>query len=101
MKTVAKKSPSQRKSEQLVVRITPKQKALIQRAADVEGMTLTEFVTGNLNKAAKEAIKDHEVIRLTEEDALQLAEALQRPPREPGKHLLEAAKEYYKNVERA
>jgi uncharacterized protein (DUF1778 family) len=54
--------------------------ALLKRAAELEGRTLTDFVVTASRNAAIRTIEDAEVIRLSVEDQKTLAEALLNPP---------------------
>src|ERR1035441_3055268 len=56
-----------RRDQRLEARITPDQKELIERAACVQGRTVTDFVVSALQEAAKQAIADHTVWKLTQE----------------------------------
>ena len=53
---------------------------MLKRAAEIQGRSLTDFVVTAAADAAKRAIEDAEVIRLSAEDQLQLAEAILNPP---------------------
>lgn len=81
------------KRERLEARVTPAQKALIQRAADLSGRSLTEFVVNSLQTAAEETIREHEVIKLSPEDSILFVEALLNPG-EPSENLRAAFREY-------
>jgi uncharacterized protein (DUF1778 family) len=54
--------------------------ALLKRAAEIEGRTLTDFVVAAASAAARKTIEDTGVIRLSVEDQLRFAEALINPP---------------------
>jgi uncharacterized protein (DUF1778 family) len=81
------------KRERLEARITPEQKALFQRAADLTGRSLTDFVVSSVQAAAEEAIEQHHVIHLSARDSLIFAEAILNPA-EPNEHLRAAARRY-------
>jgi uncharacterized protein (DUF1778 family) len=81
------------KSERLEARIGPRQKALLKRAADLQGQSLTDFIVTSVQEAAKKAIRDHEIMELTARDQKVLVEALLNPP-EPNKKLKAAAERY-------
>lgn len=89
-----RRKPSPRKrGERLEARITAAQKALIQRAADLQGRTLTDFVIASVQEAARRAIEEMEIIRLNAAESRAFAEALLTPPK-PNRALREAAKRY-------
>jgi uncharacterized protein (DUF1778 family) len=63
--------------------------ALLKRAAEIEGRSLTDFVVSAARAAACRTIEDNEIIRLSLEDQRQIAEALLNPP-EPAPALKKA-----------
>jgi len=79
--------------QRLELRVGSQQKNLFQRAADLQGLTLTEFVTVTLVAAAKDAIKEAGLITLTTQDQEVFFEALASPPA-PSRNLLKAAGRY-------
>ena len=81
------------KSERLEARITPEQKRLIQRAADLEGRSLTDFVIEKMQAAAIETVQAHETMRLTVRDSIAFVEAITNPPA-PNDALRAAAADY-------
>ena len=54
--------------------------ALLKRAAEIEGRTLTDFVVSAAREAACRTIEQTEIIRLSVEDQRQIAEGLLHPP---------------------
>lgn len=63
--------------------------ALLKRAAEIEGRSLTDFVVSAARAAACRTIEETEIIRLSVEDQRQVAEALRNPP-EPAPALKKA-----------
>lgn len=61
-------------------RLTPEVKALLQRAADLRGQTLTDFVVGAAYDRATATIEETNILRLTDRDAETFATALGQPP---------------------
>ena len=55
--------------------------ALLKRAAEIQGRTLTDFVVSSAREAASRTIEETEIIRLSVEGQRQLAEALLNPPK--------------------
>jgi uncharacterized protein (DUF1778 family) len=88
------------RSERLEARVTAEQKAMFQRAADLEGRSLTDFVVSSLQVAAEETVRRHEVIKLSPEDSIAFVEALLNPP-EPNAQLLEAARRHRTLIDRS
>lgn len=68
------------KTERLEARISREQKKLFQRAADLQGRSLTDFIVGSVQEAAVRAVQDMQVIRLSLRDSQIFAEALLNPP---------------------
>jgi uncharacterized protein (DUF1778 family) len=82
-----------RRSERLEARVTAEQKALIEHAAALEGRSITDFVLASVQDAAKRAIAEHEVIRLSMRDSQSFVEAL-HAPRQPGQRMRERVAAY-------
>ena len=70
------------KSERLEARITLRQKLLFQRAAELRGLSLTDFLVTSAQTAAEATIREYNVITVSARDSLAFAEALLNP-REP------------------
>lgn len=83
------------RTERLGARVPADVKAILQRAADLTGRSLTDFVVASAQAAAEETIRQHEVILLTERDSRKLAQALMRPPA-PNEQLKAAFEDYYR-----
>lgn len=84
------------KSQRLMARISAEQKRLLQRAADIRGQTLTEFVVSAAQEAATRAIVDQEVIELSLRDSQAFAKGMLDPP--PIGASLRAAARRYKKI---
>ncbi len=54
--------------------------ALLKRAAELQGRSLTDFVVTAARDAAFRAIEEAEIIRLSVEDRTQIAQAILNPP---------------------
>src|SRR4051812_38404546 len=91
----SKRAPARPRSERLEARISSEQKALFQRAADLQGRTLTDFVVTSVHESAVKVITELEAVRLTVADSRAFAEALLHP-REPVMELRTAAERYKK-----
>ena len=68
------------KLERLEARITREQKELIERAARLEGRSITDFVVSSTQAAARHLIQEHETLRLQSADREVLVNALLQPP---------------------
>lgn len=77
----------------LEARITPEQKELFERAAALEGRTLTDFIVYHLEPVAEETIRERDILRLSPKDSEFFARALLETA-EPSEHLREAYAEY-------
>lgn len=77
--STARRSVRTPKDERLEARVTVQLKALIQRAADLAGLSVTDFVTMSVKRAAEATIREHGVISLSLRDSLRFAEALTTP----------------------
>jgi uncharacterized protein (DUF1778 family) len=81
------------KEARIEARVSPKQKRLFERAAELEGVTLTDFAISSMQRAASSVVEEHTRIELSERNQRAFVEALVNPP-EPNKALREAAKAY-------
>jgi uncharacterized protein (DUF1778 family) len=77
----------------LEARISQETKDLIQKAADLEGRTLTDFVVASLQAAACKVIEQHQTLRLSIEDSEAFVDAILNPPK-PNEALKSAALRY-------
>jgi uncharacterized protein (DUF1778 family) len=77
----------------LEARISQETKALVQRAADLEGRTLTDFIVASVQTAAYRVIQQHQTLKLNIEDSEAFVDALLNPP-EPNDALKSAALHY-------
>jgi uncharacterized protein (DUF1778 family) len=84
-------------TERLEARVSRQQKKLFQRAAELRGVTLTDFLIVSLQEAATKTIEDHNTVRLTIEEQKAFVEALMNPPA-PNQNLRRAAERHRKTV---
>jgi uncharacterized protein (DUF1778 family) len=82
----------------LEARISPETKALMQKAADLEGRSLTDFVVSSAQAAAYQVIERHQTLKLTLEDSEAFVQALLSPP-EPNDALRLAVVRYQATME--
>lgn len=83
----------QKISARLEVRISLETKALIQKAADLEGCSLTDFVVATVQSAACKIIEQHQILKLSVEDSEAFINAIVNPPK-PNNALKSAAVRY-------
>jgi uncharacterized protein (DUF1778 family) len=95
---MAMADPQDFKTERLEARITPRQKSLFQRAADLRGQSLTDFALANLQEVAERIIRECEMIELTARDSRLLIDALLNPSA-PNERLFRAAGRYKRRLE--
>jgi uncharacterized protein (DUF1778 family) len=67
-------------TSRLEARVTADVHALLKRAAELQGRTLTDFVVAAARDAACHAIEQAEVVRLSVDDQRRLADAILKPP---------------------
>ena len=77
------------RSERLEVRTTSDQKRLIERAAELRGTSVTDFVVSNIQAAAAETIREFESLSLRDEAREIFVKALLNPA-EPNEALMAA-----------
>lgn len=68
------------KTARLEARITPDLQALLKRAAELEGRSVTDFVVAAAQDAAERRIEQAQVIRVSLEDQRAFVEAILAPP---------------------
>lgn len=81
----------------LEARVTDAQKARLQRAANLSGRTLSDFVVASAEEAASKVIQAHETITLSREEQIAFVTALLNPP-PPGERLRRAAAKYRRRM---
>lgn len=80
MPTNARQTPDRVRGERLEARVTADQKALIQRAAELEGRSVTDYVISSVQDAAKRTVEAHDVMVLSAADSRAFVDALLNPP---------------------
>ena len=93
----SKPNESRARAERLEARVSREQKTLFQRAAQLQGRTLTDFVIVSAHQAAVRTIEEMETIRLNAADSRAFADAILNP-REPNEKLRAAARRYIKTI---
>src|SRR5438128_11308474 len=85
-----KKKPARSKPYRFDARLDEDQKTLIQRAADLEGRTMTDFVLHSAEAAAERTIQDRVTLILSARETESFVTAILNPP-QPGPVLRAAA----------
>jgi uncharacterized protein (DUF1778 family) len=87
------KKPPRTRGERLEARVSREQKTLFQRAADLQGRSLTDFVLHSAQEAAARTIEETQLIRLNAQESKAFANALLNP-RKPSEEMRAAARRY-------
>ena len=82
------------RGERLNARISSETKALFQRAAQIQGRSVTDFVIHSASEAAKRTVQENEIWELSYRDRLAFAEALLSAAPAPNAKLVAAAKRH-------
>jgi len=81
------------RAARLEARISPAMKRRLEYAAALRGTSLTEFVIQSAYEAASQAIRENEMLALSERARMDFVRLLLNPPR-PNRKALAAAKRY-------
>jgi uncharacterized protein (DUF1778 family) len=87
----------QLRAERLGFRIDAPNKALIERAAQLEGRKITDYCVSAITEAARRTIAEHEALQLSERDRAVFFNALVNPP-EPNERLRRAFSEHRRRI---
>jgi uncharacterized protein (DUF1778 family) len=93
----ARKRQPPPKTYRFDARLNEYQKLLIQRAADLEGRTMTDFVLHSAEAAAQKTIERRDILVLTARETEAFVDAILNPP-DPSPALLRAVREYRKKM---
>jgi uncharacterized protein (DUF1778 family) len=85
------------RTARLEARITPDALKVVQRAAEIQGRSVSDFVVAAAQEAANRTIAETQIIRLSVADQRAIAAAILEPP-EPTAALKRAAKIYRTRV---
>jgi uncharacterized protein (DUF1778 family) len=81
--------PEHNRTARIEARITPTVLAVVRRAAEIQGRSVSDFVVAAAQEAASRTIEETEILRLSVEDQRLIAEAILNPP-EPSPALIRA-----------
>ena len=84
------------RSTRFEARISPDALAVVKRAAEIQGRSVSDFVVAAAQDAAERTITETQIIRLSVEDQRAFAESLINPP-EPGP-ALRRAMEHHRRI---
>lgn len=68
------------RTARIEARIAPDALAIVKRAAEIQGRSLSDFVVAAAQEAAHRTIEEAQIIRLSVEDQQAFAEAILDPP---------------------
>jgi uncharacterized protein (DUF1778 family) len=88
-----------RKQQRLEARVTPGQKRLIERAAELRGTSVTAFVVDSAQEAATRTITEFEMLNVQDEARELFVNVVLNPP-EPNEAARVAAQRYKEDVGR-
>ena len=84
------------RSTRLEARIAPDALAVVKRAAEIQGRSISDFVVAAAQEAAQRTIQETQLVRLSVDDQIAFAEAIIAPP-EPNE-ALRRAKETHRRL---
>jgi uncharacterized protein (DUF1778 family) len=87
------------RTTRIEARIAPDALAVVKRAAEIQGRSLSDFVVAAAQEAAHRAIEETQIIRLSVEDQRMFAAAILNP--EPPNDALRRAAAAYKDLVKA
>ncbi len=82
--------PEANRTARIEARIAPDALAVVKRAAELQGRSVSDFVVAAAEQAANRTIEETQIIRLSVEDQRAFAEAILNPP-PPSSALVRAA----------
>ena len=83
----------QNRAARIEARIAPEALAIVKRAAEIQGRSVSDFVVAAAQDAARRAIEETQIIRLSVDDQRRFADSILNPPR-PNDALRRAATAY-------
>jgi uncharacterized protein (DUF1778 family) len=90
------RSTTRTQTERLEARVAPEQKTFFQRAANLRGVTLKEFMIASMREAAVRTIEEHELV-LSANEQRTFVDMLMNPPK-PNDALRAAAEDFFARV---
>jgi len=94
---MARVAYAQKRSERLDARVSHKEKGLIEAAASLRGISVTDFLRTTVTDAANRIIRENEVLTLAERSRKIFVETLLNPPK-PNDVAIAAAKRFRQEV---
>ena len=82
------------RSERIEARIAPDALAIVRRAAEMEGRSLSDFVVAAAEHAARRTIEDLQIVRLSADDQLRFVESLLNEDAQPAPAMARASENH-------
>ncbi len=86
-----------KRTERLDARVTKEEKRVIETAAHLRGVSVTDLLRTTVTDAASRIIREREVLTLSEQERRIFVESLMNPP-QPNQAALAAAKRFRRTV---
>jgi uncharacterized protein (DUF1778 family) len=94
---MARAAYAEGRSERLDARVTPEEKRVIETAASIRGISVTDLLRTSVRDAAVRIIRENEVLALTARESKIFVELLMNPPK-PNRKALAAARRFKQEV---
>jgi len=75
-----RRAAKSKRSLRIEARVTPENLAVIKRAAEIQGRSVSDFLVTAAQEAAHRAVEETQIIRLSVEDQRRVVEAILNPP---------------------
>lgn len=85
------------RTARIEARIAPDALAIVKRAAEIQGRSVSDFVVAAAQEAANRTIEETQIVRLSVEDQRAFAEAILNPP-EPAPALRRAFRRHHELI---
>jgi uncharacterized protein (DUF1778 family) len=86
-----------KRTERLDARVTREEKRLIETAATLRGISVTDLMRTSVTDAASKIIRENEVLTLSERERQNFVQTLMNPPR-PSQAAIAAVRRYRREV---
>jgi uncharacterized protein (DUF1778 family) len=93
----AQLAQAEKRTERLDARVTREEKQIIETAANLRGVSVTDLLRESIREAARRIIRENEVLTLAAQSRKVFVETLLNPP-QPSDKALAAAKRFKREV---
>lgn len=94
---MAQSAQARKRTERLDARVTKQEKEIIETAASLRGISVTDLLRTTVTDAASRIIRENEVLTLAENSRRVFVEALMNPPK-PNPAAVAAVKRYRREI---